>query len=88
MGLPASTQFIEIEIESYLKRLLSLTRNLKINYQDQEIGFTFSAGISVINHETNEEQIIQNADSALYFAKSNGKNQIAVYSRIKSLLKE
>jgi len=78
----------EIEIESYLKRLLSLTRNLKVIYNDQEIGFTFSAGISVINHETNEEQIIQNADSALYFAKSNGKNQIAVYSRIKSLLKK
>ena len=77
----------EIEIESYLKRLLSLTRNLKVNYKEYEIGFTFSAGISVINHETNEERIVQNADSALYFAKSNGKNQIAVYSRIKSLLK-
>jgi len=78
----------EIEIESYLKRLLSLIRSLKVNYNDQEISFTFSAGISVINNETSEEQIIRNADSALYFAKSHGKNQIAVYSRIKSLLKK
>ena len=77
----------EIEIESYLKRLLSIIRNLQVKYKKHDINFTFSAGISVINSDVNAEQIVRNADSALYYAKSNGKNQIAVYSRIKSLLK-
>jgi diguanylate cyclase (GGDEF)-like protein len=76
----------EIEIESYLKRLLSIIRSLQVNYKEHQINFTFSAGISVIGHEINAEQIVRNADAALYFAKSNGKNQIAVYNRIKSLL--
>jgi diguanylate cyclase (GGDEF)-like protein len=77
----------EIEIESYLKRLLSIIRNLQVNYKDYQIQFTFSAGISVISQESNTEQIIRHADAALYFAKSNGKDQIAIYNRIKSLLK-
>lgn len=77
----------EIEIESYLKRLLSLIRNINVKYKNHSINFTFSAGISVINNDTTADQLIRNADSALYYAKSNGKNQIAIYNRIKSLLK-
>lgn len=78
----------ETELESYLKRLLSIIRNMKIKYKKHEIKFTFSAGISVINRDATAEQLIRNADSALYYAKSGGKNQVAVYSRVKSLLKK
>lgn len=76
----------EIEIESYLKRLLSLIRNLNVKYKNHTINFTFSAGISVISSQVTADQLIRNADSALYYAKSNGKNQIAIYNRIKSLV--
>jgi diguanylate cyclase (GGDEF)-like protein len=78
----------EIEIESYLKRLLSIVRNLNIDYGGQLINITFSAGVSAISNEVSAKQLVKNADSALYYAKSNGKNQIAIYSRIKSLLKK
>jgi len=78
----------EIEIESYLIRLLSIIRNLQIKYKNYTINFTFSAGISVIKNEVSAKQLVRNADSALYYAKSNGKNQIAIYSRIKSLIKK
>lgn len=78
----------EVEIESYLKRLLSIIRNLNISYKNQKISFTFSAGISVINHQINAEQLVRYADSALYYAKTNGKNQIAIYNRIKSSIKD
>ncbi len=78
----------EIEIESYLKRLLTIIRKLEVKYKNHSIGFTFSAGISVINNETSAEQLVRNADSALYYSKSQGKNQIAIYSRIKSSIKK
>jgi diguanylate cyclase (GGDEF)-like protein len=78
----------EIEIESYLKRLLSIIRNFQVKYKNYTINFTFSAGIAVINNAVSAEQLVRNADAALYYAKSRGKNQIAVYSRIKSLIKK
>jgi diguanylate cyclase (GGDEF)-like protein len=78
----------EMEIESYLKRLLTIIRNLQVKLKKHSISFTFSAGIAVINNETSADQLVRNADSALYFAKSNGKNQIAIYNRVKSLIKQ
>lgn len=43
---------------------------------------TFSAGIKqVYNKEVSVEQLISDADKAMYFAKKSGRNRVAIYDR-------
>ncbi len=52
---------------------------LKIPLLDSEISITISLGISVYHHNhKNFDAMVQKADSALYQAKENGRNQVCV----------
>jgi len=49
----------------------------QINYQDHHITFSISVGVVFSSAESLEKQI-NLADNALYFAKENGRNQVAI----------
>jgi len=42
---------------------------------------TASFGISILNHDNPEEDLVSQADSALYKAKDNGRNQVIVFDQ-------
>ncbi|KTD42830.1 diguanylate cyclase [Legionella parisiensis] len=59
---------------------------LQIKYGAQHVGpITISIGISVYPlHGRTPTELIESADKALYFAKANGRNQVALYSDIEN----
>lgn len=87
LGRYGGEEFIIISFKSdkketakMLDRILKIIRNAKILYENREIKYTFSAGISdtfeFTKKSLNIEMIINKADSRLYQAKNNGRNQI------------
>jgi diguanylate cyclase (GGDEF)-like protein len=46
------------------------------------IKITISAGIASLGEEKSYEEILGEADEALYYAKKNGRNRVAIYSEI------
>jgi diguanylate cyclase (GGDEF)-like protein len=42
------------------------------------IGFTISVGVYQVSHQENIEQALAHVDEALYKAKRNGRNQVAL----------
>jgi len=70
-----------VEMEIYLNRLKQNVQNLNVVYEDRSIIFTFSAGIAVIKKKIKPQDLIRNADAALYYAKSHGRNLIISYKK-------
>ena len=53
--------------------------NNSIEFEGKEIPVTLSMGICTLNEKhTNFEQLIKDADAAMYKAKENGRNRIEV----------
>ena len=65
-----------------VERILTEVRNTEITFEKKKIKFTFSGGISVSNEVSSVTELIKQADSALYFAKNNGRNQIIIYDEL------
>ncbi len=65
----------------FVNRLLRLTRDLRIKYNDTDIKITFSAGISDTRQVQSPQQIIHQADNALYQAKNAGRNRIILFKK-------
>ena len=65
-----------------IERILDLVRNKVFVYNDIEIKFTFSAGISdsleFEKSRLTSEIIIETADNRLYMAKESGRNRIVI----------
>ena len=57
-----------------LRREVSVSQ---VNYEQQHINFTVSIG-AVFSADTSLAQQMNDADGALYFAKENGRNQVAI----------
>ncbi len=71
-----------ISCDRVVERMRRKTEALSISFMQHNLHFTFSAGIAAypgdqINDQT---QLVNAADQALYQAKNQGKNQIAIYS--------
>ena len=71
-----------ISCDRVVERMRRKTEALSITFMQHNLHFTFSAGIAAypgdqINDQT---QLVNAADQALYQAKNQGKNQIAIYS--------
>lgn len=64
------------------ERIRKAVEELHIKYLDKEIRITLSCGIRSISSssEYDEEEIIRQADKALYSSKQNGRNRTTVYN--------
>ncbi|NYF25993.1 GGDEF domain-containing protein [Sporosarcina sp. JAI121] len=59
------------------ERIREAVEKSEFIYKSERIHFTISIGVSIYNGE-NVEEFIEKSDSALYKAKENGRNQIAI----------
>jgi len=57
-------------------RLLQAIRNLRLNYEGRELRVTASIGLAELSITDDAGSWLQRADSALYRAKENGRNQL------------
>lgn len=68
------------ETSNMMKTILEIVRNDKVIYENEEIRYTFSGGVSdtfeFSKENLNIEKIINKADFRLYEAKNNGRNRI------------
>lgn len=62
------------------KRILNSLEQLKAQAADQEIQVTVSIGSAALNADDTLETLLQRADSALYRAKKQGRNQVQAAS--------
>jgi diguanylate cyclase len=60
------------------ERLLTLCRNNKPLFQNQQISVTLSIGMTQLKDNDTIDTIIERSDSALYKAKSNGKDRLEI----------
>ncbi len=65
--------------EKSLHMLEEIRKILESDDQVREFNVTISVGIVVYSGIETEESMIRKADKAMYFSKSNGKNQINVF---------
>lgn len=65
----------------FAERLRRLIEKLSVKYQDLEIKFTISLGISELKHDTETPlKWLEQADLGLYQSKENGRNQTSIFS--------
>jgi diguanylate cyclase len=57
------------------ERMLEAVRNLSVDYQDNSIQLTCSAGIAVCTLQDSAETLLSRADQALYLAKQAGRDR-------------
>jgi diguanylate cyclase (GGDEF)-like protein len=57
------------------ERMLEAVRNLNIDYQDNSIRLTCSAGVAVSTQQDSAETLLSRADQALYQAKQDGRDR-------------
>lgn len=67
------------DIKNFVERVLHEVRTTKINYRDQQIGVTCSAGIETIHESISRSELIQRADAALYYAKNTGRDRVVCF---------
>lgn len=69
------------ELYSKLDQFRERVATSKVSYADKEINYSVSIGVVFNSKKTLTQQMIE-ADAALYFAKENGRNRIAVADKI------
>ena len=65
------------EAKGAAKKFLDTVSSKKVIYEEQEISITVSIGVAAINSEnniSNIEDVLKQADDALYKAKAKGRN--------------
>jgi len=66
------------EMHGLAMRILSIVRETAVEFQNQQISFTFSAGISNSEDAASVDELVHLADTALYKAKDEGRNRIYI----------
>ncbi len=69
----------EVEMLVFLNRLRKQVHNTDVKYKGETIKFKFSAGIAVLNNDLSGDQLVRNADAALYYAKTHGRDKIICF---------
>ncbi len=70
------------EMETYVNRLLQSIRETVISFEDDEIQVTFSAGICQAAPDLSAEDLVKQADEALYKAKDSGRNLVLIHDSV------
>ena len=73
----------EISAEDLLNKAEKLRQDVEsftIDLDRATTSLTISIGIAMFTNQTDKEQIINNADKALYKAKNEGRNKVVLYS--------
>ncbi|WP_020408028.1 diguanylate cyclase [Hahella ganghwensis] len=66
--------------KSFAERLRTRVEELTVSHEDSDIRFTISLGIAEVNHSLDDyQQWLENADTALYESKQNGRNRTTVH---------
>ncbi len=63
------------------ERIRQLVETNPIPFENQQISMTVSVGLTLQPSDTPYEQLFDQADKALYAAKSKGRNRIEIYTR-------
>ncbi|MFP4382594.1 MAG: putative bifunctional diguanylate cyclase/phosphodiesterase [Spirochaetia bacterium] len=68
-----------VSVIPVIRKLISITTN-PVQLQNREISITTSIGVSIYPQDGEKpEELLKNADAALYFTKSSGKNNFTMY---------
>lgn len=62
-----------------LRKVCKEISQLRVRYEDKEITFTASIGVSDFEAGKSVGEIVHEADRALYTAKANGRNRVVAY---------
>ena len=77
MILPETRADVAVRIT---ERILKDVRETPFRYDGQRIGLSFSAGISEYRGEGTADEVLKQADEALYQSKAEGRNQVRVHT--------
>lgn len=72
------------DIEQVKQKAENIVSLLKLHMENEEIEVTCSVGITLFSKNDSIDQVINQADQAMYQAKQNGKSQISLYFTDKS----
>ena len=74
--LPGTNEKTSAEVAERLRRAIELS-----SFAQQEIKYTVSIGIVTVaaNRETDIDKLYRLSDKALYMAKTQGKNRVAIF---------
>ena len=62
-------------------RFLDDVRKIRIPYESgQSLSITVSGGVAQYHHDMSQGQLMQNAEAALKYAKSKGRNRVEIFS--------
>lgn len=71
--------------EEVKKKVKMFYEDLKKEQVNKEFAMCCSTGIAIINHPVEFEQLLDQADKAMYQAKNNGKNQFTIFENDNAL---
>ncbi|MBB4302814.1 diguanylate cyclase (GGDEF)-like protein [Rhodobium orientis] len=60
------------------ERLRRAAEAMQVAVDDKSLGVTISIGVSEASDDLDQNRVVENADAALYEAKSNGRNRVVV----------
>ncbi|MBM4427557.1 MAG: PAS domain S-box protein [Chloroflexi bacterium] len=70
----------ETDVERRAEKIRHDFNELRIRFENQELSATVSIGVSYYpRHSTDIQQVIKNADAAMYQAKQKGRNRVYVW---------
>lgn len=70
-------------LASLATRICKKVESMEFYYEGTKIPITVSAGVTVSNDSNQStEEVIKQADQALYHAKENGRNRVEVYKQV------
>ena len=62
----------------FAHRIVAVLRDAP-DFEGSQVGLSISVGVAFAEHDTTTEQLLSEADSAMYEAKEHGKNRVEVY---------
>ena len=66
------------EAVSMLERILTVIKRTRIQYEDQQISLSFSAGVAEYRDDATLDELIRHADEALYSSKMQGRSSVSL----------